>query len=61
MYLNNYDLANAYQEQLLDDASPAPRPEVRPRAPRRSLALVGLGAMLTTVAGIVLAFLKPAS
>jgi hypothetical protein len=61
MYLNNHDLAKAYQEQLLDDASPAPRSEAEPRPAKRALALAGLGAMLTTIAGVVVAFLKPVS
>jgi hypothetical protein len=61
MYLNNHDLAKAYQERLLHDARPEPPLQVRPNGGRLVLALVGVGAMITTITGIVLALLRPVS
>jgi hypothetical protein len=61
MYLNNHDLAKAYQERLLTDARPEPPSVTRPDGGKLVLALVGVGAMVTTITGIVLALLKPMS
>jgi hypothetical protein len=61
MYLNNHDLAKAYQQRLLMDARPEPPSEARREGGRLVLALAGVGAMITTITGIVLALLKPVS
>jgi hypothetical protein len=57
MYLNNRDLAKAYQDQLLHAAKPGPPGDGSPEGAKLVLVAFGAAAVFTTVAGVLLALL----